>query len=532
MALQEPAAGSSPAATIADLKAVERLLSALAPDKRRELEQNPLVAAELRKRWRPTPGPQTSAYNCLADELYYGGSAGCGKSSLLVGLSLTTHVQSLVLRRTSVEATKLVEEYAAIIGGRDGWNGQDDIWRIDGKIIDIKGCQHEDDKQKFKGAPHDFIGFDELPDFSESQYRFITGWNRSTIKGQRCRVVAAGNPPTTPEGLWVLKYWGAWLDRTHPNPALPGELRWYTTIRGEDVEVDGPGPHIIDGEPIIARSRTFIPGKLSDNPYLSETNYASVLAAMPPELRAAYKDGNFDASLKDHDFQVIPTAWIEAAQARWKPDGWKGLAMTAMALDPAGGGRDSAELAMRYGAWYAPLITAKGESTADGSVSAATVVRYRKDGCPVVVDVGGGFAGAPIERFRDNAIPYMRFDGGAAAHGRARGSDLMFVNKRAETWWRFREELDPDQEGGAWIALPPDPELKADLATPHWTLKAKGILLEPKDEIRKRIGRSPGKGDAVVMAFSEGNKAAARRHHMTGAQPQVILGYAGAKKRR
>lgn len=519
-------------ATLDDLKAVERLVAALPADKRKELEQNPLVAAELKKRWRPTPGPQTEAYNSPADEVYYGGSAGCGKSSLLVGLSLTSHTQSLILRRTNVEATKLVEEYATLLGSRDGWNGQDNIWRIDGKVIDIRGCQHEDDKQKFKGAPHDLIGFDELPDFSESQYRFITGWNRSTIKGQRCRVVAAGNPPTTPEGLWVLKYWGAWLDSTHPNPAKAGELRWYTTIKGIDQEVDGAGPHLIEGELITARSRTFIPGRLSDNPYLAETNYASVLAALPPELRAAYKDGNFGASLQDHEFQVIPTAWIEAAQARWRPDGFKGLSMTAMALDPAGGGRDSAELASRYGGWYAPLISAKGENTADGAISAATVVTHRRDGCPVIVDVGGGFAGAPIERFKDNKIPFSRFDGGSTGMGRAKGSNLMFANKRAEAWWRFREELDPDQEGGSFVALPPDPELKADLATPHWTLKSKGILLEGKDEIRKRIGRSPGKGDAVVMCWSEGNKAAMKRMQGgVGSMPKVHLGFAQAKRR-
>src|SRR6478752_6567613 len=53
-------------------------------------------------------------------------------------------------------------------------------------------------------------------------------------------------------------YWGPWLDRTHPNPAKPGELRWFTTINGEDREVDGPGPHMIDGQPVMARSRTFI----------------------------------------------------------------------------------------------------------------------------------------------------------------------------------------------------------------------------------------------------------------------------------
>src|SRR6476646_11359364 len=110
-----------------------------------------------------------------------------------------------------------------------------------------------------------------------------------------------------------------------------------------------------------AERELVIRATLSDNPDLARTNYASVLASLPEELRRAYRDGDFSVGIRDADFQVIPTAWVLAAEARWKPDGAHGLAMTAMALDPAGGGRDSAELAGRYGGWYAELICAKGK---------------------------------------------------------------------------------------------------------------------------------------------------------------------------
>jgi hypothetical protein len=66
-----------------------------------------------------------------------------------------------------------------------------------------------------------------------TQYRFIIGWNRTDDPRQRCRVVAAGNPPTTPEGRWVVEEWAPWLDGNHPDPAAPGELRWYTYLDGE-----------------------------------------------------------------------------------------------------------------------------------------------------------------------------------------------------------------------------------------------------------------------------------------------------------
>ena len=104
------------------------------------------------------------------------------------------------------------------------------------------------------------------------------------------------------------------------------------------------------------------------------TGYAAVLAGLPEELRRAYRDGNFAAGLKDHDFQVIPTAWIETAQRRWRPDGWRGVAMTAIGLDVAQGGADFTVLAARHGGWYAPLVRKPGHETRDGSAVAAAVV--------------------------------------------------------------------------------------------------------------------------------------------------------------
>jgi hypothetical protein len=516
-----------------DLAAIERLVESLQPETRTALETMSPVARLLGRKWLPNPGPQTEAYHSQADELFYGGQAGGGKSDILMGLALTAHRQSLLLRRTTREAGAFIKRFADIVGHRDGWNGQLSRFTLPGRMIEFGGCQLEEDKQKYKGDPHDLIGFDEISDFSETQYRFIIGWNRSAERRQRCRVVACGNPPTRPEGLWVVKYWAAWLDPTHPDPAKPGELRWFTTIDGEDTEVDGPGPHEIAGEakPVMARSRTFIPAELGDNPDLAEGGYAAVLAALPEDLRDAYRDGRFDRAVRDDAFQTIPTAWIMAAQARWRPDGHGGVMMTAIGLDPAGGGADAAAIAARYGGWYAPLVAERGPATADGSAMAGLVLRHRRDSCPIVIDVGGGYAGAVITRFKDNDIPYQRFDGAAASAATARGTGLRFASKRAEAYWRLREELDPDQDGGSPIALPPDAELRADLAAPRYALSARGIQLEAKDEIRARIGRSPNKGDAVAMALSEGNKAALQRSGPGRTGRRVVLGYNAMKGR-
>ncbi|AWB24533.1 hypothetical protein DA075_29830 [Methylobacterium currus] len=114
--------------------------------------------------------------------------------------------------------------------------------------------------------------------------------------------------------------------------------------------------------------------------------------------------------------------------------------------------------------------------------------------------------------------------------GQVQGQRIAFVNRRAEAWWRFREALDPDQNGGSPIALPPNPELRADLCAPTWTLTARGIQIESKDDLRKRLGRSPGKGGAVVMSWSEGERTAEalrKREKVKAKAPALAPRFAG-----
>lgn len=498
-----------------------------------------LIASTASQRWLPSPGPQTEAYFSKADVLLYGGQGGGGKTDLGLGLAFTAHRRSLILRRKYANLGSLTERAIEINGSRAGFNGSPPplLRTSDGRYIQFAGNQHLGDEQDWQGQPFDLKVFDEATQFLELQVRFHLGWLRSTDEGQRVRALLATNPPVDADGDWIIGMFRPWLDVTHPNPAKHGELRYFVTAPdGSDMEVDGPDPVQLPGmsEPAIPMSRTFIPAALRDNPFLINTGYQAKLDGLPEPIRSAVRDGNFMAARSDAEFQVIPTQWIIEAQARWKPDGYRDYAMTAMAIDPAGGGRDSAEVMYRHGGWFGECISAKGEDTADGSAMAGLVLRHRKDGCPVVIDMGGGYGGSISLRFKDNDIPHLSFNGSNESRAKTRDGQLAFVNKRAEAWWKFREELDPDQEGGSAIALPPDAELRSDLAAPTWKLTTRGIQLESKEDIRKRIGRSPGKGDAAVMCLSEGNRAAQKRAgRMPGARlPNVILGHSAAKRRR
>ncbi len=406
---------------------------------------------------------------------------------------------------------------------------------------------------------HGFINrncFDEITQFTKSQYKYLTLWLRSTDPKQRTRVIATGNPPDSPGGLWVIEYWAPWLDRNHHDPAEPGELRWPVPVEeGSDKEVffrtiEAAMEHVSqfkkppvdhEGKLLPPRSRTFVPGKLEENPEYVKSGYQSVLAYTSKDLQGLAA-GDFKAGLKDHPNQTIPSSWIDGAQQRWTPRPPAGAPMTAIGVDVAQGGGDETVLAPRHDAWFAPLIAVPGVETPNPSDVSALVVKNRRDQAAVIVDCGGGYGGGVVEFLGQNGIASVPHKGAKKAHGRTKDRQHSFVNKRAEVWWRFREALDPDQFGGSPVALPDDAAVRSDLAAPHFFITPRGIQIEDKDETKKRIGRSPDRGDAIVMSWSEGQEALRRGISGPGSVPgmpggrdrptHANVGHASAKRHR
>lgn len=511
-------------------------IESLNPEAKETLYSEVMEATSDMK-WVPNPGPQTEAYNSDADELFYGGQAGGGKTDLIIGLALNKHKNSLILRRTNKEAEKLPVRLEDILGYDAGLNRSTGTWKLDGKVIDMGGCQLESDKQKRKGIAHDLKSFDEVSDFTESQYTFICAWNRSADPAQRCRVVATGNPPTRAEGYWVIKRWGPWLDIKHPNPAKDGELRWFTMGEdGKEIEVDGRGPHVINGEEVEARSRTFIRAKLSDNPDLEATGYDSVLALLPERERLAYRDGRFDLSMQDEHNQAVPTSWIRLAQERWKKGRPEGIPMCAIGVDMSGGGKDPMVMAPRYDGWFAELIEIQAKSFEETKMSqqaAGHIISERRDKALIVIDLGGGYGSGTYEHLSQNDVEIYGYKGSRKVAMRSVDSNIPFQNTRSAAVWKMREALDPSQPGGSQIAFPDDPELVADLTAPTYEIVNNVIKVESKEKVCERLGRSTDKGDAVMMAWFQGAKDSnsalewidrKRTHNMRGQSPKVISG--------
>lgn len=215
---------------------------------------------------------------------------------------------------------------------------------------------------------------------------------------------------------------------------------------------------------------------------------------------------------------VIPLAWVIAAQDRWT-NAWSGNAprftppgRSVIGVD-IGRSDDGDEnvAARRHGHIVHPLQTWRVKDLEQTKARVAGMLRAEPNAVAVVDEIGVG-AGV-LDGLRAMACSAVGFVAGAKSEGTDRNGEFTFKNLRAEAWWRLREALDPAHDPD--LCLPADDDqLAADLTAPRWKLVGRGeVLVEAKDDIRKRLGRSTDRGDAVVMSMWQST--------MAGAAPDV-----------
>ena len=281
------------------------------------------MTAELAD-WRPNEGPQETFLQSPAFEALYGGAAGGGKSDALLAEAIrqigNPVYRAVILRRTYPE----LEAQGSIIDRSQtlyriystDYLRQQHVWRFEsGASVGFGHMQREDDRFQYQGAQFAFVGFDELTHFTRTQYLYLFSRCRAPAEADlRCYVRAATNPGGVGHE-WVKKRWAVWLDKEHPNPAKPGELRWYAMLEGQDTEVSRDHPE--------ARSRTFIGARVSDNPYLAGTDYERNLQALPLVERARLLDGDWDIMpgaglvFQREWFPIVDAAPAEARRVRF-----------------------------------------------------------------------------------------------------------------------------------------------------------------------------------------------------------------------
>ena len=482
----------------------------------KELESERISkSSPIRSGWRPIQlkdgriHPQQQAINAWkagANEIFYGGAAGGGKTSFAVGQALTEHFQTLILRREGSQLEELISQAVqwAPPGSRCPSIGNGaKLTTPDGRTIRFAGVPNDKDKNKYQGRPKSLLVFDECTEFHEPVVDYISIWLRTTRAGQRTLLLLTGNPPTHTDGAWIIRRYAPWIDPRHPRPAKPGEIRYFVrdAKTEEEIEVKDATPIPFKGELVTPQGRTFIPAKLDDNPML-DPEYASRLMKLPPEMRDAFRYGDFSVSLRDDPWAVIPTSWITAAQARWHANGGDGIPLTTAGNDIAYGGSDRTVLALRHANWIAPFQVWKGEDTSSGKRAAQLVLPFiRGSKAPVNVDIGG-CGTAAYEFLKENKVNAHSINFGAGTQQATdRRGVLQFANMRALIYWNLRDMLDP--ELGDNLALPPEeiaPDLLAELAAPKYEWRAGKVFIRSKEELSAELGRSPDLGDALALA--------------------------------
>lgn len=227
---------------------------------------------ERRCRFVPLPR-QVEAIEALAGPATYvliGGAAGGSKSKGLreIGHALalsTPQFRVLLLRRTykELDQTHLrdVELEAPEMGAVPVPSAK--VVRYpNGSVMQFGHCETAADAANYLSAEYDLILFDELVTFEETMFLLIASRARSTKKGVTPKVLCGTNPGG-PQSHWVR---ARFLDHTVDRDQYPD---------------------------YVPEDWQFIPSKLEDNPYLDQA-YERKLLALPPELRKAYRDGDWD----------------------------------------------------------------------------------------------------------------------------------------------------------------------------------------------------------------------------------------------
>jgi phage terminase large subunit len=186
------------------------------------------------------------------------------------------------------------------------------------------------------------------------------------------------------------------------------------------------------------------------------------------------------------DDMLISLADVERAQARWvKPHFTE--TPEALGVDIARFGSDeTVEINLYADGVVGEPRTYRGQNLMEtaGSVKASPAKRKAVD--------DSGLGGGVTDRLQEQDVEVIPYIAGEAPYDSER-----FRNRRAETWWAIREALQRDE-----LALPPDNMLAADLTNIKFKYTSKGqIQLESKDDVKKRLKRSPDRGDALAIAL-------------------------------
>jgi Terminase large subunit, T4likevirus-type, N-terminal len=241
--------------------------------------------------------PKQAEYvRCSADIVVFGGSAGGGKSRVLLyepvsrDLHKVKGFNATIFRRESKQVTSpggLWDEASEIY---PYFSATAHVGSLEYRFpkhrskIAFRHIEHEEDKHKYQGSQFAMLGFDELTHFSEGQFWYMLSRNRST-----CGVKPYVRATCNPDPNWVRDLLSPWVADDHDGSrAASGEIRWLIRDKGVIKWVDQGTPH--------AKSLAFIRSSVYDNAALldKDPGYIATLMSLPEVERARLLDGDWN----------------------------------------------------------------------------------------------------------------------------------------------------------------------------------------------------------------------------------------------
>lgn len=494
---------------------------------------------------KPQEGFQEMALATEADIAFVGGSAGGGKTFILL-MEGTRHVRNpdfgfVIFRRT----TPQIKNEGAL------WDTSEKLYPLSGATpressltwkwpSGAKGkfshLEHDKTVEEYQGAQIPYIGFDELTHFTEYQFWYMVSRNRSDC-GVRPYMRGGCNPDPK---SWVAKFIDWWIDPVtgYAIPERSGVIRYFTrdgdTVVWGDTkqEVIDACPHIFQNPHLVAsgvelddlvKSFTFIAGSIYENKIFikKDPTYLGTLLTLQPEERARLLDGNWKISL---DGQALCN-WAALQQIFDNYPETAAMPLRCITLDAAKFGKDFAVL-MVWRGWEVVFMMVWLKSDVFDINKGIEWARQRfsvtKDN--VVVDADGVGDGT------------VRLGGYDAFHGGhpAKRDDLSnikldYKNYKTQCYYRFcQKRINPGQvrfsinsqtciiydgtsENGTYTTkikvggsvrdvrdlIKDDFSTARRLETPNEGVDK--IQMEPKEMQKNQLKRSPDFSDTAVM---------------------------------
>lgn len=192
------------------------------------------------------------------------------------------HYRAIILRKTYPMLTDLIDRSYELYKPafpKAKYNGTQHVWTFpSGAKIYFGNMDSKKGKYNYQGKHYDFIGFDELTQFTYDEYIYLMSRNRPNGPGTRVYIRATGNPG----GLGH-----AWCKERFITPAPP-----MTTITDEYEVVDPDGKKLT-----FTGERLFVPSSVFDNTALMNNDpmYLQRLAALPEAEKQALLYGSWDS---------------------------------------------------------------------------------------------------------------------------------------------------------------------------------------------------------------------------------------------